>query len=58
MAAETADSVAPTTDDDGEVVAAEPPPNDLFANAEVIDPEALPFTATVDTTGATLTTMT
>ncbi|MFW2332433.1 serine hydrolase, partial [Ilumatobacter sp.] len=39
--------------DESAVEAAEPPANDLFANAVVIDPTALPFAAAVDTTGAT-----
>ncbi len=39
--------------DESERQAAEPPPNDLFTDAVVIDPTALPFVAAVDTTGAT-----
>lgn len=39
--------------DERAVEAAEPPPNDRFANAVVVDPTALPFAAAVDTTGAT-----
>ena len=39
--------------DDEAVEAAAPPANDLLADAVVIDPSALPFSAELDTTGAT-----
>ncbi len=44
------DAMVPESD---AVVAGDPPRNDLFVDSVVIDPEELPFTDSVNTTGAT-----